>query len=256
MEIRQTLLRIGLTEKEADIYLSVLAGGPDSVRAIAAKAGINRGTAYDILKSLVQQGAVSYYHKEKKQYFVAEPPEKLLNVLRQKIETLEGSRAGLETALPELRSLYDTGGAKPTTKLYEGIAGIRTVLEDVLASCAGGQKAYAAYSSADLRPVLYEAYPSFTKNRIKQGVFVRVIALGQGGGEAELSERRWLTRDEGAPTYILIYDDKIAAISLGRAGKPQAVLIEDAAVAATQRIIFEHLWSTLKVKRQMSNVKR
>jgi sugar-specific transcriptional regulator TrmB len=246
MDTKAVLKQLGFSDKEADVYLAVLSGGPDSVRAIAAKAGINRGTAYDLLKELVRQGAVSYYNKEKKQYFVAEEPEKLLNVLQQKIEALQDSRASIQEALPELRSLYDSGGAKPTTKLYEGASGIRTVLEDVLGTCLTGGCGYVAYSAADLRETLYESFPSFTKERIKKKIFVRVVAMGGGGGEAELSERRWLTREGGAPTYTLIYGNKVAAISLSPTGKPRAVLTEDAAIAETQRIIFEHLWKSLK----------
>ena len=246
MEAKAVLRQLGFSEKETDVYLAVLSGGPDSVRAIAARAGVNRGTAYDLLKGLVRQGAVSYYNKEKKQYFVAEEPEKLLNVLQQKIEALEDSRATIRESLPELRSLYDSGGAKPTTKLYEGSSGIRTVLEDVLGTCLTGGCGYVAYSAADLRGVLYESFPAFTKERIKKKIFVRVIALGGGGGEAESSERRWLTKEDGAPTYTLIYGGKTAAISLSPSGKPRAVLIEDEAIAQTQRIIFEHLWKSLE----------
>ncbi len=246
MESKAVLSQLGFSEKEAAVYLAVLSGGPDSVRAIAAKAGVNRGTAYDLLKELVRQGAISYYNKEKKQYFVAEPPEKLANVVRLKIEALESSRTVLQSAMPELRSLYDGGGSKPTTKLYEGESGIRTILEDVLET----REPYMAYSSADLRGALYHSFPSFTKERIQKKIFVRVIALGSGGSEAELAERRWLTREEGAPTYTLIYGNKVAAISLGQHGKAQAVLIADAAVAETQRIIFEHLWKFLEKNRR------
>jgi sugar-specific transcriptional regulator TrmB len=243
METREVLKKLGLSEKEADIYQAVLAGGPDSVRAIAIKAGVNRGTAYDVLKSLVEQGAVSYFNKEKKQYFVAEPPEKLSGVIQRKIDELEGSKGMLESILPELRSLHSSGGAKPTTKLYEGSSGVRTILEDVLESCAE-DKAYVAYSAADLREHLYKSFPTFTKERIRRGIAVRVVALGGGGSEAELAERRWLTKEAGAPTYTLIYGNKVAAISLGTSGEPQAVLIEDAAVAETQKIIFDYVWNS------------
>lgn len=246
MDNKAVLKQLGLSDKEADVYLAVLSGGPDSVRAIATKAGVNRGTAYDLLKELVRQGAVGYYNKEKKQYFVAERPEKLMNVLAQKIEALEGSREALKTALPELQSLYDSGGTKPTAKLYEGESGIRTVLEDVLESCEADGGSYLAYSAADLRDMLYRSLPSFTKERIRRKISVKVIALGGGGADAELAERRWLTKKEGAPTYTLIYDSKVAAISLGADGTPQAVLIEDSAIADTQRMIFESLWKTLK----------
>lgn len=246
MEAKSTLKSLGFSDKEVETYLAILSGGPDSVRNIAAKAGLNRGTAYDVLKELMRLGAVSFYNKEKKQYFVAEPPEKLMGVVAKRIEELESSRERLTSALPELQSLYDSGGTKPTTKLYEGTDGVRFVLEDVLETCASDGKAYSAYSSADLRGILYESFPNFTKERIRRKIFVRVTAIGGGGGGDELSERRWLSKQEGAPTYILIYGPKVASISLGQGGSPQVVITEDAALALTQQLIFDHLWKFLK----------
>lgn len=246
MEYRETLLQLGFSGNEADVYLAVLSGGPDSVRAIAAKAGLNRATAYDALRNLAGQGAVGYYNREKKQYFVAEPPEKLLNILRAKIESLENVRSAVEVSVPALRSLYDAGGDKPTTKLYEGASGVRTVLEDVLETCGAlDPRAYVAYSAAGLRETLYGSHPGFTRERIRRRIAVRVIALGGGGADAEFAERRWLTREDGAPSYTLVYGPKVAAITLAKGNAPQAVLIDDAALAETQRIIFEHLWTSL-----------
>jgi len=241
MEAKSTLKSLGFSDKEAETYIAILSGGPDSVRNIATKAGLNRGTAYDVLKELMRLGAVSFYNKEKKQYFVAEPPEKLMGVVAKRIEELESSRARLTSALPELQSLYDSGGAKPTTKLYEGTDGVRFVLDDVLETGA----AYCAYSSADLRGVLYESFPGFTKERIGRKIAVRVVAIGSGGGDAELAERRWLSKQENAPTYVLLYGTKIASISLATDGKPQVVVTDDVALAQTQRLIFDHLWEFL-----------
>ena len=246
MEVKSTLKSLGFSDKEAETYLAILSGGPDSVRNIATKAGLNRGTTYDVLKELMRLGAVSFYNKEKKQYFVAEPPEKLMGVVAKRIEELESSRLRLTSALPELQSLYDSGGAKSTTKLYEGIEGIRFALEDVLETCEADGQAYCAYSSAGPRTALYESFPGFTTERIRRKIFVRVAAIGSGGAEAELSERRWLSKQESAPTYVLIYGTKIASISLALDGKPQVVITDDAALARTQQLIFDHLWEFLK----------
>ena len=83
------------------------------------------------------------------------------------------------------------------------------------------------------------------KNREQRKIAVRVIALGGGGADAEFAERRWLTREGGAPSYTLVYGSKVAAITLSKENAPQAVLIEDAALAQTQRIIFEQLRKSL-----------
>ena len=89
MEIQVILKNFGLSEKEIAVYLALIELGPSSVRDLAAKSKVNRGTTYDILKSLINLGIVSYYNKESKQYFISEPPEKLLEAIDRKKEDLE-----------------------------------------------------------------------------------------------------------------------------------------------------------------------
>ena len=55
--------KLGLSEKEAAVYLSLLEHGASSVRNLAVLAGLNRGTTYDILKKLQELGLASFYHK-------------------------------------------------------------------------------------------------------------------------------------------------------------------------------------------------
>ena len=89
MQIEHILKDLGLKDKDIVIYLTLLQLGPSPVRVLALKANINRGTTYDILRSLVEQGLVSYYDKQSHQYFAAEPPAKLLLALKDKQSRLE-----------------------------------------------------------------------------------------------------------------------------------------------------------------------
>lgn len=247
MEIRAYLKDFGLSEKEIEIYLSLLKGGAQPVRKIAADTGINRGTTYDILKSLIAQGLVSYHHKKTHQYFVAEDPEKLSEAISQKEKQLSVLRGKLTSFIPELKSLYHKAGGKPVARFYEGVKGVRTVLADVLDTCEAVKEGYCAYSSADVRPYLHAAYPRFTEERIQRGVEVKVIAIGEGGQLKGLDARRWLTKEAkvSAPTYTLIYGGKAAVISVSDAKEPYGMIIEDAGIAATQRFIFEWVWEQL-----------
>ncbi len=241
----QILEKLGFSDKEVAVYKAVLAVGPAPVRKIALQAAVNRGTTYDILKALMEQGLVSYYHQEKKQYFVAEHPERLLAVLENKTAALQAAKSEVTDVIPELAGLLSRASEKPVVKYYEGDKGVRTVLQDVLATMAelpDSQRSYVVYSSADIREHLYRAFPEFTKRRIADRISVRVIALGSGGEEAALSERRWLSTKDGAPTYLLIYAQKTAIISVSAAGEPRGVILEDSGTSQTQRIIFDSLW--------------
>lgn len=246
MESKIALKKLGLSDKEVRVYTTLLSRGPSPVRAIALAADINRGTTYDLLRHLIDLGLVAYYHKEKRQYFVAEDPSRLAGVVASKEHELIEARAAIDAAIPELRSFAQKSGGKPVVRYYEGERGVRSILQDVLdAVGASDAKMYRVYSCSSIRAPLYHAYPEFSRERIEKKIAVRVIAIGEGGSDAELAERRWLTRTEGAPTYVLLYGDTTAFLSLDASGALLGVVVEDAGTAATQRLLFDSLWERL-----------
>lgn len=246
MDVVQLLKKLGFDEKEIRVYLILLSLGPSPVRKIATAVGINRGTTYDILKNLIKQGLVVYYHKETKQYFTTEDPAKLERHLEGRLEEMRHLKLKIMSVIPELQSMYNRGGGKPVARYYEGFAGVKNILQDILETMAQErQKEYFVYSSANVRELLYKKFPHFTKERIRRGLAVKVIALGEGGKEDKLSERKWLTTEASAPAYTLIYGPKTAHIGLDGAENPMGVVVEDRNIAKTQQIIFERLWNTL-----------
>lgn len=248
MEATSSLKKIGLNEKEAKIYLTLSELGPTSVRMLAKATGVNRGTAYDVLKSLQAMGVVSYYHKATKQYFAAEDPNKLVEAAEKKIKDLAEIKKNIINLLPELRSLQNKAGAKPVVKYYEGYQGVKTILQDVLEATDTDKeviKKYYVFSASSIRPYLYQAFQQFTVERVKRGIAVDVIAIGEGGEEAMLSQRKWLTKNEGSPTYILIYADKVAMISVNKEKEPLGLIIEDKALFKTQLQLFNFIWKSL-----------
>ncbi|MEW6610365.1 MAG: helix-turn-helix domain-containing protein [Patescibacteria group bacterium] len=249
MDIRAYLKEFGLSEKEIEVYLTLLKGGAQSVRYIATATKINRGTTYDILKSLIAQRLVSYQHREKHQYFIAEDPEKFAHVVAEKEREITSLREKLSYVVPELKSLYYRAGGKPTVRYYEGVKGLRTILTDVLESVPA-EKEYLIYSTIEVRPYLHAAYPTFTEERVQRGIRVRVIAIGEGGQLKGLDERRWLSSQAtGAPTYTILYGTKVALISVTEAREPFGVLIENESISTTQKFIFEWIWENLGMQK-------
>lgn len=241
------LATLGLNEKESRIFLALAKLGPAPVRAVARQAGVNRGTTYDTLKHLLSLGLASYYNREKHQYFVAERPERLLAVTEDRVRQAEEARREVERGLPELAKTYAVAGEVPTVKFYEGFRGAKAILRDVLAVMSRAtDKEYFVYSSVDLRQHLYQEFPNFTDERVKRGIKVKTIAIGAGGSLHGLDERRWLSKKEGAPTFVIIYDGKVATIALDANRNPIGILIENRAIADTEKMIFRNLWDKLK----------
>ena len=250
MEIQVILKNFGLSEKEIAVYLALVELGPSSVRDISAKSKVNRGTSYDILKSLIVLGIVSYYNKESKQYFMAEPPEKLLGAIDQKKEDLDEVRKNVENSLPLIKTLFEKQGGKPSVKLYEGAKGIKQILEDVLAATSEApEKEYYLYSSstAEDRKSIYADMPDFSKKRIGKKISVKIISMGEGGQLAGLDERKQMPINDNQikSTHEIIYAGKVAHISLDDKENPVGVLIQNEAIYQTQKLIFEHTWKSL-----------
>lgn len=245
-KVTQVLEKIGLNDKGISVYQSLLTLGPSPVRKIAAAAGVNRGTTYDILRSLQEQGLVSYYHKEKHQYFVAEDPKKLFDVVHHRIDTFEKLKKDLHEIVPQLRSVTAVVEDQPIVTFYDGALGVRSILLDVLTQTELTEgRAYHAYSSPAVSKYVYAAYPDFSQDRMARNISVKVIALGKGGELVGLDERKWIKTNQAGPAYTFIYADRVAMISTNRVGVPIGLIIQNKDLSEMQRIVFEQLWACL-----------
>ena len=171
---------------------------------------------------------------------------KIVDAIENKKRSLGTLKEQVAKHLPELESMYEKTGARPVVKYYEAESGVKTILQDVIATTENSEnKTYYIYSSADIKSYLYKAYPKFSEDRIAAKVKVKAIAIGQGGELVGLDERKWLTKKEGSPSYIFIYPGKVAMISLDALDRPVGVIIENDGLYETQKMIFESLWQTL-----------
>jgi sugar-specific transcriptional regulator TrmB len=241
-----TLALLGLKEKDMHVYRTLLTLSSAPLRRIAQEASLNRGTAYDALKRLMDTGLVSFVDAKAHRYFTAEDPNKLRGLATRRELEMQKAREQLDVAIPGLHALVGKSEHRPAVRYYEGRAGVRDILEDVLAQTKSTrEKTYRVYSSSGIRDLIAAAWPRFSSQRKKRGIRVKAIALGAGGKTVGLDERKWLTQKESAPTYIFIYAKKTAYVSLDDRKRLFGVIIEDGAVAKTQRMIFDSLWRNL-----------
>lgn len=237
--------KIGFSDKYSQIYLELLRLGPSSVRGLAEASGINRGTAYDALKWLEERHLVTLYEKEAKQYFVAEDPERLRDLLERRALEIHEAERSLTTLIPELRSLYHKGGERPIARYFDRDE-LHLILEDVLMVCERrGEFLYRIYSTAGIREFLYDQFPTFSDVRVAKNIRVKAIAAGVGGELRGLDERKWLEIPPKIPTYMIIYPGKTASISFDAKGEPVGVVIENEGVYELQKAIFEKIWTAL-----------
>jgi sugar-specific transcriptional regulator TrmB len=250
--IQEVLEEIGLSEKEASVYLALLEIGSGKVQGLSRKTRLNRTTIYDILESLTQKGLVSRYKKGGATYFNALEPDRLLTYLDREAEEREKltkrQKQKISDILPQLVSMQDIYAAgRPKVRFFEGEKGMREAYEDTLTA----KETILAYANVQtMHEGLPDFFPEYYARRARKRIFIRTI-LPQNElslerarhNQEEMRDTRFLPdKDDTFSPEVNIYGDKILVASWK---EKMAIIIESKELADLQRLTFELLWRTL-----------
>ncbi|MBM3256852.1 MAG: hypothetical protein FJY98_00780 [Candidatus Liptonbacteria bacterium] len=144
--LEKYLQDIGLSDKEAAIYLALLQADYSSPLELSRKLDMKRATVYVVLKSLEQKGLVAETKVGKKTRFEAAPPERLETfIARQKI-VLEEKAKLLKDLVPQFKSVQKESGTKPVVKYIEGREGVIASYKEKYEEGKKEQFKYSIYS--------------------------------------------------------------------------------------------------------------
>jgi len=124
MEIKQILENFGLSKKETQVYITLLALGSVKIQNIAKRISIPRTTIYNTLNYLSNKGFVSFVVKKGVRFYEAADPEKLLDNLKLKQKLLE-------SAMPSLKQMKKYLAQNSSVQMFQGSKGLFTILSDV-----------------------------------------------------------------------------------------------------------------------------
>ena len=120
-----SLQNLGLSQEEAQAYLTVIELGGSFASSIARRAKIPRVNCYHILEKLKKKQLITSYTKDGTKFFVAEPPQVIINQQEEKLELAE-------KIVPELLKLTNVNAFKPIIRSYEGLEGIKAIFDQTL----------------------------------------------------------------------------------------------------------------------------
>lgn len=248
MEITELLVQFGLQNKEDEVYLACLQLGTAPAQEIAKKAGIKRTTTYDVLENLIQKGLITQSQKESKKLFIAEPPEKLANLLEEKKNKL------LE-ALPLLNSFYNTAGTKPKISFYEGKEGLKQVYWKTLNITDD----MFAIVPSDVFHFLGEDFTKeYINKRSKAKINAQVLAPNTKEMIAFQKEDNKFSRE----TTLVSQDQFPFSIEINICGNNLALLsfkenmgvfIESTEIARNMKFLFKLAWKGVEDKKEKKN---
>ena len=235
---------LGLSEKEAAVYLAALEIGRATADQLARHAKIKRPTTYVQLESLMKMGLMSTYEEDKKTYFAPESPELLKRLLNKKKEDVESQEKDLASLLPDLLRQFESAGERPVVRFFPGKEGVATAREEVLTTKE--KNIHIIFSPEKLSKVFSQKYLDEYSDRRRalgihsKGIFTYKEYFAHAGSD-KLTERRYLPPNELPLTVdIFVFDDKVAIHSLE--GRMFGLIIQSAQISNSMKLIFDFLW--------------
>ena len=231
---QEQLEKAGLSPNEAKCYLTLLKIGSASANEISRKSGVHRVSVYDALRGLAEKGLVSQITKANKMLFEAGTPEKIIDIIQEKEERL----AEAKKVIPELLIDFQMPKEKQEIRSFKGLAGIKTILKEMLSSKTNILDFGAEYK---IKEYLSYDYSKWDKERIKRKIKMRIVAnIKIKPTTIPLTSIKYVSSEFNSSVSTYIFDGRVAMIMWVES--PMGILIEHKEVYESYKNYFEYLW--------------
>jgi sugar-specific transcriptional regulator TrmB len=250
-QINIILKNIGLTATETAIYLAGLDFPSVGVKELEKITGIKRTTIYHALDTLMKKGLAANKGTATRLAFIMTDPKDIKKLIVSQINSLQDQQNELDKILPLLQTKNAKRLAQSNILHYEGIAGIKLVVEQALYCKSRHWDIIAPninfFSEFDKK---YADY--FIQTRQERQITARSLWENNLGRRAlspeEIKDRnpRYLPQvmEGHFKSVMIIFDDKVAIIS--SLEELSAIIIQSPETYGLFKAMFEGLWLASK----------
>jgi len=241
--IIQKLQSIGLSEKEAEVYLTLVEIWPSTVLEISRNCSVKRATIYWLLQGLESLWIIRLDSSSDKHRFIWEPPKQLEYIL-------ERQKKDLDVLLPDLEKIY-MGETNPNAiRFYRGKQAMYKAYSELLDSLKPSDDYLVFWDLQTWHDTDPEFFHSWPKQRVKIIRSGRSIFTNSPMAE-EYRTNQWklettvkiLNSQKQFHAIKLITSDRVF---LHKTWKPYLVIvIENQEVVKLYKEMFEVLWEML-----------
>jgi sugar-specific transcriptional regulator TrmB len=231
----QIFKKLGLDDKEIEVYLALLKLGKTTAEKIKKETKIERTHIYKILERLADKNLITTIIENKTKHFIANSPKDLLLELKK-------TEKELSTLLPKLESLSQQVKYEETeVKIYRGKEGLEKLGEEFIQDLHD----YIVFGEQGilqkLLPIYFEQFlKKIEEKKIKERVLVKE---GIKTIKTRYSEIKYLPKEFDFPTSIIVSNNStIIAIW----SEPLLISICNKEVADSYKNYFEILWKIAK----------
>jgi sugar-specific transcriptional regulator TrmB len=242
--IAKKLEAVGLTEKQAKVYVAALFLGPAAVQRIAEQAEVNRATTYVILAELAEMGLVSETTEGKKTVFVAEPPEAIERHLNTLEKEIESRKAQLKESLRDLKEVnrVETVDA-PVVRFFKGPEAVMAVSSYLKRKAPKNSEVYSLSNFDEVLKIFPDVVNKNPQDRKRKNITSKLIYSSETSSldNDPGTGRKVKKIDSPVKGDINIYSDRMSILSY-KDDDSVGVIIESKEIVAAMRQLFELAW--------------
>lgn len=239
MQLTDVLKNLGLNEKQAKVYLSLIQFGQATGYAIAEATNMKKPTVYVVLEDLRMKGLVRKIPNAKRQIFEAKSPDEFL---AQTQENLDRAKS----ALPQLLALTKSE-QNPKSYLYEGVRGIEEAMELHLDKMAGKELVGFYAQASGIPKDLFSVFERYNAKMKKLNVKSRGFVPDHPSLKAYREHDKEFNRMMKVVSFDMFSSNNVVEIGenfvkIISFHDLNAIIIESKDIARTFRQIFEMIW--------------
>ena len=235
------------TNNQVRVYKELLNGGSQKASVIARVLGMKRALAYRTLAELQEIGLVKQDVSQKVTLFEPLHPSKLYVFGQEKLSQAQKNNKLLEDEINALTSEYNLNYNKPGVEFFEGIGGIKKVLNDTLTS---SELVYTYTDITTINNTFKELNHDYIKRRKHLGVKKRFLERDTPMARKRYSKKtpenaelRLISKKDipALDSVMHIYDGKVSYITF-RGDVLAGTIIHDLAIYSLHRALFDDAW--------------
>jgi sugar-specific transcriptional regulator TrmB len=243
----EDLRKLGLSQSEATLYLSLLKLGASEVQPLIEETGFYKANIYQALERLCEKGIVSKIIENRKRVYQIQKPESIIEFIKKKKDELDEQEEiakELVKNIEKKKSSY----VQETAMVFRGIAGVKQIYSEIIEK----KLDYFVFGSPKESEIIIEDYYwqnlhlKQKEHKIKaKMIFHKSLRKWKKLIPKDIIDLKFFDEEFEPLTETTIYGTKVAFVVWTE--NPIVTIINNEHVVNSYKQLFNLLWKISKV---------
>lgn len=246
-DLAKQLQILGLSEKQAKVYMASTFLGPAPAQKIAEQAHVNRPTTYNIIEELTALGLMSRTVERRKTLFMSGGINALEQLVKNQADAVKQRQQELDKLLPLLEQMERPhADAPPVVRFVRGKEGLDAVWRYMIRTARPGSEILSMTNNNEIVKVYPRQSSANPSLRLSKRLSSKVFYYSD---HIDLPTDKHLLRESvrlrtPVPADITLYEDKAVLLSYGSEASQEwtGVVIESKEIIAVLRQLYMLAW--------------